>query len=80
MAAKARLQINFMISTVDDIKQVAGLPEVVYPLFWFESVSYTSDYSESNSYCQILTFLLISFFLTRTQLFKKKKKNHTRLT
>ena len=45
MAAKARLQINFMISTVDDIKQVAGLPEIVYPLFWFESVSYTSDYS-----------------------------------
>ena len=39
MAAKARLQINFMISKVDDIKQVAGLPEVVYPLFWFESVS-----------------------------------------
>jgi len=37
MAAKARLQINFMISTVDDIKQVAGLPEIVYPLFWFES-------------------------------------------
>lgn len=37
MAAKARMQINFMISKVDDIKQVAGIPEVVFPLFWFES-------------------------------------------
>ena len=40
MAAKARMQINFMISKVDDIKQVAGIPEVVFPLFWFESVSH----------------------------------------
>lgn len=37
MAAKARLQINFMISKVEDIKQVAGIPEMVFPLFWFES-------------------------------------------
>ena len=39
MQAKARIQINLMLSKVDDIKQVAGIPEIVYPLFWFESVS-----------------------------------------
>jgi hypothetical protein len=38
MQAKARIQINLMLSKVDDIKQVAGIPEIVYPLFWFESV------------------------------------------
>ena len=39
MGAKARMQINLIISKVDDIKQVAGIPEVAFPLFWFESVS-----------------------------------------
>jgi len=39
MQAKARIQINLMLSKVDDIEQVAGIPEIVYPLFWFESVS-----------------------------------------
>ena len=39
MQAKARIQINLMLSKVDDIKQVAGIPEIVFPLFWFEAVS-----------------------------------------
>lgn len=39
MQAKARMQINLMLSKVDDIKQVAGIREMAFPLFWFESVS-----------------------------------------
>lgn len=39
MQAKARMQINLMLSKVDDIKQVAGITEMAFPLFWFESVS-----------------------------------------
>ena len=39
MQAKARMQINLMLSKVDDIKQVVGIREMAFPLFWFESVS-----------------------------------------
>lgn len=39
MRAKARMQINLMLSKVDDIKQVAGIREMAFPLFWFETVS-----------------------------------------
>lgn len=39
MMAKARMQINLMLSKVEDIKQVAGIQEMAFPLFWFESVS-----------------------------------------
>lgn len=39
MAAKARMQINLMLSKVEDIKQVVGLREMAFPLFWFETVS-----------------------------------------
>lgn len=37
LGAKARLQINLQLSTVEDIKQVAGIREMVLPIFWFES-------------------------------------------
>lgn len=37
MMAKARMQINLMLSKVEDIKQVAGIQEMAFPLFWFES-------------------------------------------
>lgn len=40
MKAKARMQINLQLSKVDDIKQVAGIRDMVFPLFWFESVSF----------------------------------------
>ena len=39
MYAKARMQINLLLSKVDDIKQVIGIREMAFPLFWFESVS-----------------------------------------
>lgn len=41
MKAKARMQINLMLSKVEDIKQVVGIREMAFPLFWFESVSST---------------------------------------
>ena len=37
VSASARMQVNLMLSKVDDIKQVAGLREMAFPLFWFES-------------------------------------------
>jgi hypothetical protein len=39
MSAAARMQINLMLSKVEDIKQVVGLREMAFPLFWFEDVS-----------------------------------------
>jgi hypothetical protein len=39
MQATARMQINLMLSKVEDIKQAVGLREMAFPLFWFESVS-----------------------------------------
>ena len=39
LGAKARMQINLLLSKVDDIKQVAGIRDMVFPIFWFESVS-----------------------------------------
>lgn len=39
MHATARMQINLMLSKVEDIKQVVGLREMAFPLFWFEDVS-----------------------------------------
>jgi hypothetical protein len=39
MHATARMQINLMLSKVEDIKQAVGLREMAFPLFWFESVS-----------------------------------------
>ncbi|XP_046635934.1 scavenger receptor class B member 1-like isoform X1 [Daphnia pulicaria] len=36
MSAAARMQINLMLSKVEDIKQVVGLREMAFPLFWFE--------------------------------------------
>nr|CAH0101993.1 unnamed protein product [Daphnia galeata] len=37
MQATARMQINLMLSKVEDIKQAVGLREMAFPLFWFES-------------------------------------------
>jgi hypothetical protein len=39
MHATARMQINLMLSKVEDIKQAVGFREMAFPLFWFESVS-----------------------------------------
>lgn len=43
MQATARMQINLMLSKVEDIKQAVGLREMAFPLFWFESVSWNCD-------------------------------------
>lgn len=40
MAARARLQINLAVSQVIDIKQVATFPDIVFPIMWFEEVSF----------------------------------------
>ena len=58
MQAKARIQINLMLSKVDDIKQVAGIPEIVFPLFWFEAVSRIHFFF--SSYFLSCCFLMIT--------------------
>ena len=44
MQATARMQINLMLSKVEEIKQAVGLREMAFPLFWFESVSLNCDF------------------------------------
>lgn len=39
LRAKARVQINLAVSHVDDIKQVASFPDIIFPILWFEEVS-----------------------------------------
>jgi scavenger receptor class B, member 1 len=36
LRAKARVQINLAVSHVDDIKQVASFPDIIFPILWFE--------------------------------------------
>lgn len=36
LSAKARVQINLAVSHVDDIKQVASFPDIIFPILWFE--------------------------------------------
>jgi len=40
MRARARVQINLAVSQVVDIKQVATFPDIVFPIMWFEEVSF----------------------------------------
>lgn len=40
MSARARVQINLAVSQVVDIKQVATFPDIIFPIIWFEEVSY----------------------------------------
>lgn len=36
LRARARVQINLAVSQVQDIKQVANFPDIVFPILWFE--------------------------------------------
>lgn len=36
LRARARVQINLAVSHVDDIKQVANFPDIIFPILWFE--------------------------------------------
>ena len=36
MRARARMQINLAVTKVEDIKQVATFPDIVFPIMWFE--------------------------------------------
>lgn len=36
LRARARVQINLAVSHVDDIKQVATFPDIIFPILWFE--------------------------------------------
>ncbi len=36
LRARARVQINLAVSQVEDIKQVANFPDIVFPILWFE--------------------------------------------
>lgn len=40
LRAQAKIQINLAVSQVVDIKQVATFPDIVFPIMWFEEVSY----------------------------------------
>lgn len=40
LRARARIQINLAVSQVVDIKQVATFPDIVFPIMWFEDVSF----------------------------------------
>lgn len=40
MSTRARIQMNLAVSAVPDIKQVANFPDIIFPIFWFEEVSY----------------------------------------
>ena len=42
LRARARIQINLAVSQVVDIKQVATFPDIVFPIMWFEDVSFIS--------------------------------------
>lgn len=44
MRARARIQINLAVSQVVDIKQVANFPDIVFPILWFEEVSFLRCY------------------------------------
>lgn len=36
LKARARVQINLAVSQVQDIKQVANFPDIIFPILWFE--------------------------------------------
>lgn len=36
LRARARVQINLAVSQVQDIKQVANFPDIIFPILWFE--------------------------------------------
>ena len=36
LRGRARIQINLAVSQVQDIKQVASFPDIVFPIMWFE--------------------------------------------
>jgi len=59
MSAKARMQINLMLSKVEDIKQVVGLREMAFPLFWFESVS--CNFKQSGIYDMLINCLCLGY-------------------
>ena len=40
MRASARTQINLVMEEVANVKQAAGVRDIIYPLFWFTDVSY----------------------------------------
>ena len=39
LTAKVRLQMNLLLTRIEDIRHVAGLRDMVFPILWFESVS-----------------------------------------
>ena len=55
------MQINLMLSKVDDIKQVVGIREMAFPLFWFESVSWHSwSRFDSRGYIYLINNFRVS--------------------
>lgn len=64
MSAKARMQINLMLSKVEDIKQVVGLREMAFPLFWFETVSVKCPRHRSMV-AHFVLFTLTDFYFDR---------------
>ena len=40
LRARARVQINLAVNQVTDIKQVATFPDIIFPIMWFEDVSF----------------------------------------
>lgn len=58
LRARARVQINLAVSQVLDIKQVANFPDIVFPIMWFEDVSFVCFFSPH--------FFPFVFFLRRS--------------
>lgn len=58
LRARARIQVNLAVSQVVDIKQVASFPDIVFPIMWFEDVSFQKQFYTVIEYlCAHITYM-----------------------
>lgn len=62
LRARARLQINLAVSQVVDIKQVATFPDIIFPIMWFEDVSFNVLRIYTLECMQLYSNHSVSFF------------------